>query len=91
MKTSGLRQKISTTVSPETHRYLKSLVKAGRAATIAEAVDMVVRRAKRAENRARLERDTAAYFANLPASVQREEARLETVLAQSADEVLFDE
>lgn len=91
MKTTIPRQKLSTTVSPETHQYLKNLVKAGRAGTIAEAVDLVVRRAQRAERRARLERDTAAYFANLPTRVQTEEARLEAALSQSADEVRFDE
>lgn len=85
------RQKLSTTVSLETQGYLESLVKSGRAATIAEAVDLVVRRAQRAERRARLERDTAAYFANLPAGALREEARIETALTQSADEVCFDE
>ena len=91
MKTTASRQKLSTTVSPVTHQYLEHLVRTGRAATIAEAVDLVVRRAQRAENRARLERDTAAYFANLPARVAEEEGRLEAALAQSVDEVRFDE
>lgn len=91
MKATVSRQKLSTTVSADTHRYLEHLVKTGRAGTIAEAVDWVVRRARRAENRARLERDTAAYFANLPAHVAKEEARLEAALSQSVDEVRFDE
>ena len=90
MKTTVSRQKLSTTVSPATHQYLEHLVKTGRAATIAEAVDLVVRRAQRAENRARLERDTAAYFANLPPHAAEEEGRLEAALAQSVDEVRFD-
>ena len=88
---AGSRQKLSTTVSPETQGYLRSLVKSGRAATIAEAVDLVVRRARRAERRARLERDTAAYFANLSASGRREEARIATALSQSTQRVSFDE
>lgn len=94
MKTSNRRnsrQKLSTTVSRETHQYLELLVKTGRAGTIAEAVDSVVRKAQRAENRARLAQDTAAYFAALPPNVADEEARLEGALSQSADEVLFDE
>lgn len=91
MKRTGTRQKLSTTVSRDTHQYLEHLVKKGRAGTIAEAVDLVVRRAQRAENRARLERDTAAYFAGLPANVSDEEARLEAALSQSVDEVCFDE
>ena len=91
MKIRVPRQKLSTTVSGDTHQYLESLVKTGRAGTIAEAVDLVVGRAKRAESRARLERDTAAYFANRSASVADEEAHLEIALSQSIDEVNFDE
>ena len=91
MKTASQRKKISTTVSPQTHRYLGSLVKSGRAATIAEAVDLIAERARRAEQRARLERDTAAYFAKRPARVENEEAGLEAALSQSADEVDFEE
>ena len=85
------RQKLSTTVSSETHRYLASLVRTGRANTFAEAVDLVVRRAQRAERRSRLERDTAAYFGKLPARAAHEEARLEAALSQSTGEVSFDE
>jgi hypothetical protein len=85
------RRKLSTTVSPETHRYLGELVKDGRAGTIAEAVDLVVRRAQRAEQRTRPERDTTAYFENMPAAAANEEARLAAALAQSVDEIRFDE
>lgn len=85
------RQKLSTTVSPATHRYLEHLVATGRVHTIAEAVDLVVKRARRAESRARLERDTAAYFASLPADAAGDEAQLEAALTQSVDEVRFDE
>ena len=91
MKRTVTRRKLSTTVSRDTHQYLEHLVKRGRAATIAEAVDWVVRRAQRAENRAKLERDTAAYFASLPATMAGEEARLEAALSESVDEVRFDE
>jgi hypothetical protein len=88
---NGRRQKLSTTVAPEAYAYLESLVKAGRAASLAEAVDGVIERARRAENRARLQRDTEAYFARLSGRAAREEARLEASLGQLADEVSFDE
>lgn len=90
MKTSVQRKKLSTTVSADTHRYLQNLVKSGRASTIAEAVDLVAERAQRIEQRARLERDTAAYFAGSPAPVRKQEARLEQALSDSVDEVSFE-
>ena len=90
-KLEVLRHKLSTTVSPGTQRYLEHLVTTGRAHTIAEAVDLVVKRARRAESRARLERDTAAYFARLSPDAAAEEIRLEDALSQSVDEVRFDE
>lgn len=91
MKIAVQRKKISTTVSPETHRYLGYLVKSGRAGTVAEAVDLIAERAQRAEQRARLEQDTAAYFANRPARVESDEARLEAALSRSVDEVSFED
>ena len=86
------RRKLSTTISPETHDYLEAMVRAGRAVTIAEAVDLAVARARarRAENRARLERDTSAYFEGLPARAAREEARLEEAFGQMIDEITFE-
>lgn len=90
-KREASRRKLSTTVSSATQKYLEHLVATGRAHTIAEAVDLVVNRAQRAENRARLERDTAAYFASLPADAAAEETRLEDALSQSVGEVRFDE
>lgn len=91
MKAALQRRKISTTVSPQTHRYLGQLVKSGRAATLAEAVDLLAARAQQAEQRIRLEQDTAAYFARLPRRAQTEEARLEAALASSVDEVNFED
>lgn len=90
MRTSMNRHKLSTTVSRETQSYLETLIASGRARTIAEAVDLAVARARRSERRALLERDTAAYFARLPAKKAAEESRLEAEVAQSADEVDFD-
>jgi hypothetical protein len=91
MKLTVPRKKLSTTVSDDTHRYLQTLVKSGRASTIAEAVDLVAEKVQRAEARARLERDTAAYFATSPAGVEKEEGRLERALSDSVDEVSFEE
>jgi hypothetical protein len=83
------RHKLSTTISKDTHTYLETLVETGRASSMAEAVDLVVARARRSENRARLERDTAAYFERLPEKEAAEESRLEADLGQVADEVDF--
>ena len=91
MKITVPRTKLSTTVSRATHQYLRSLVKSGRASTIAEAVDLVAERVQRLETRARLERDTAAYFAGSPAAAQKDEAQLEQALSDSVDEVSFEE
>ncbi len=60
------------------------------AANLAEAVDIVVKQARRIENRARLEQATAAYFAGLPADTVKDERDLGLALGQSADEVDFD-
>ncbi len=90
MRISTHRHKLSTTVSRDTHAYLETLVESGRAASIAEAVDLAVARARRADSRARLERDTAAYFEGLPARAAVEESRLGKALGRVADEVDFD-
>jgi hypothetical protein len=90
MRKRAHRLKLSTTVNPETHGYLKRLVRTGRAATVAEAIDQVVLRARRAEERDRLERDTAAYLQALSAPAAKEESRLESALAQMVDEIELD-
>jgi Arc/MetJ-type ribon-helix-helix transcriptional regulator len=78
---------LSTTVSEETHAFLHTLVGSGRAASIAEAVDIAVESAQRVENRARLERDTAAYFEGLSLKAAAQAARLGAALGQMADEI----
>jgi hypothetical protein len=84
------RRKISTTVAVETYAYLKRLVEAGEARNLAQALDVTLARLRRADNRARLELATAAYFQKLTAKGAREESRLEAALDQSADEIDFD-
>jgi hypothetical protein len=85
------RQKISTTIAPENAAFLKSLLKRGKAVTLAEAVDRAISVARRAEARERLEAATEAYFASLSPEALQEENRLGEALAQEADHVDFDE
>lgn len=84
------RKKLSTTVSAETHTYLSNLVRARRVRNMAEAVDVAVAGMRRAENRARLERDTAAYFEGLSPEALREEQSLGGALSRMASEIDFD-
>ncbi len=85
------RQKISTTIAPENGAFLRSLIKRGKASTLAEAVDRAVGVARRAEARARLETATEAYFASLSPEEQQEDSRLGEALAYEAGKVNFDE
>ena len=85
------RQKISTTVAPENGAFLKSLIRRGKAANMAEAMDRAVSIARRAENRARLEAATEAYFASLSPEERSEESRLSEALDYEASLVNFDE
>ena len=90
MRAADNRQKLSTTISAESYAYLQSLVESGRARSLAEAVDLAVTRVRKAANRARLELDTAAYFQALSKKAAGEEARLESLLGQLADEIDFE-
>ncbi len=83
------RRKLSTTISERSYKYLVTQVEKGRATTLAEAVDHIVERALRLENRQRLEADTVAYFRNLSQPDAAEENRLESALGQTVDEVNF--
>lgn len=85
------RLKISTTVALETHEYLAELVESGRAATMAEAIDQAVGRARSADSMELLARDTAAYFEGLSGAAAAEESKLEAAVAQMASKVNFDE
>lgn len=91
MASRSNRQKISTTIAPENGAFLKSLIRRGKASTLAEAVDRAVSVARRAEARARLEAATEAYFASLSPEEQEEERRLGEALAHEAGKVNFDE
>jgi hypothetical protein len=78
------RQKISTTIAPDTLDYLEKMVESGEAATLAKAIDIAVTRLRAAENRECLERDTAAYFEQMSDDESFEETRLAAALSQSA-------
>ena len=85
------RQKISTTVAPATIIYLEGLLDCGKAATLAEAIDIAVERLRTFENRERLATDTAAYFANQTEEEAAEEGRLEAALSQSSQSIDFEQ
>lgn len=95
-RTSGVaerapnRVKLSTTVAAENLAYLGALVSAGRTGSIAEAVDLAIARLRREENRARLERATAAYFEGLSADAHAEERDLARQLHASTAGLDFD-
>jgi hypothetical protein len=82
--------KLSTTVAAENFTFLESMVSSGGVCSIAEAVDLAIERLRRAENRARLEAATAAYFAGLRSEAEAEETALAGRLHASAESVDFD-
>ena len=84
------RTKLSTTIGNENYAYLRRLVTSGKAANVGEAVDRAIELARRAGNRARLERETAAYFGGLSRKAAAEEAALETALSDAAGDIDFD-
>jgi Arc/MetJ-type ribon-helix-helix transcriptional regulator len=85
------RQKISTTISPQTLEFLEQLVKSGEAHTMAEALDLAIARLLTFENRERLASDTDAYYANMTDAETTEERRLEAALAQTSQGIDFEQ
>jgi|SRR5579859_2740143 hypothetical protein len=84
------REKLSTTVSAETYQFLQEMVDHGEAANLAEAVDAIVGRMRRVENRRRLADATAKYFEQLPTKAQAEEQELGRDLSAAAGAIDFD-
>src|SRR6266852_3386093 len=84
------RPKISTTIAPETLGYIEKLISKGEAHTVADAIDLLVERLRSAENRERLEFDTAAYFDRLSPEAAGEESKLAAALAASTRGMDFD-
>jgi hypothetical protein len=85
------RKKLSTTIGANNFAYLHDMVKTGRAASVGEAVDKAVERARRLEYRATLERQTAAYFKGLTPKAAAEDADLEAALSAASQEIDFDQ
>jgi len=84
------RTKLSTTVSPETYQFLEQMISKGQATTMAEALDAVIIKVKRLENRKRLASATARYFEQLDSHTVDEERQLVTGLASAAGKVDVD-
>jgi hypothetical protein len=90
MPARNRRPKLSTTIAPENRAFLKSLIKRGKAANLAEAVDSLVTEARRAENRRRLDEATAAFYAALSGGALKAEQELELAVGSAASRVDFD-
>lgn len=90
MQARSNRRKISTTVAPETDTFLKSLIRQGKASSLADAVDRAVAVARRAESRRRLEAATAAYYASLSGKALAEEKKVELAAGSASSLVDFD-
>ena len=90
MSPRSRRPKISTTIAPENRAFLKSLIKRGKAANLAEAVDSLIEDARQAENRKRLDEATAAFYASLAGDALKHEQELELAVGSAASRVDFD-
>jgi hypothetical protein len=84
------REKLSTTVSAGTFQFLQEMVKRGNAANLAEAVDAVVDRIRRLENRRHLADATAKYFGELDPKVSDDENALAHDLSAASGAIDFD-
>ena len=85
------RSKLSTTVSPETLEFLEHKVATGEAASLAEAVDLVIRTVRQLENRQRLAAATARYFDELEPRAAAEENAIARDLASATKAIDFDQ
>ena len=85
------RKKLSTTIGAGNFAYLHSMVKAGRAESVGQAVDRAVEIARKLDNRATLECQTTAYFKGLPSKAAAEESDLEDALSAASQEMDFEQ
>jgi hypothetical protein len=83
------RKKVSTTISPESYAFLRALIRSRKAENL--ALDYVLDEMRRAENRARLEAATTAYYDSLTPEEIEEEDRLAASYASSAGDINLDE
>ena len=84
------RQKISTTIAPENQKFLRSLIRTGKASNLAEAVDRAVSIARQAAARSKIEEATIAYYASLSGRDLEHERELENAVGHSAALVNYD-
>ena len=91
MRSKTARHKISTTVSPETYVFLERMVKSGRAATLAEALDLVIHKLRKLDNRRRLADATTHYFQELDAKAATEETALAEDIVAATGALDFDQ
>lgn len=84
------RPKLSTTIAPENQEFLRSLIKRGKAANLAEAVDRVLTFARRAAARKKIDEATTAYYASLSGEALKDEQALEEAVGYAASQVDFD-
>ncbi|HEY1423864.1 MAG TPA: hypothetical protein VGF20_10455 [Candidatus Acidoferrum sp.] len=87
MPARSKRRKISTTISSTSEEFLKSLVRRGKASSMAEAVDHAVEIARRTDSRRRLEAATAAYYDSLSGKDLKAEQKLEHAVASAAKSI----
>jgi hypothetical protein len=85
------RKKLSTTIGANSFAYLHRMVKEGKAESVGQAVDKAVEIARKLDNRATLERQTAVYFSGLTPKAAAEETHLEDALSAASQEMDFDQ
>ncbi|HET6841424.1 MAG TPA: hypothetical protein VFK06_07020 [Candidatus Angelobacter sp.] len=85
------RAKLSTTVAPETYEFLEQMVERGQAATLAEALDIAIRRVRQLENRKRLADATTRYFEQSGPHIMAEENALAKEMMSAAKTIDFDQ
>ena len=85
------RAKLSTTVASETYEFLEQMVKRGQAATLAEALDIIITKVRRLENRKNLAQATTRYFDELDSDSIREENALAHDMVSAAKNIDFDQ
>lgn len=85
------RKKLSTTISPEGYAFLRTLIRSGRAANLAEAMDLVLEEIRRAENRRKLEEATTRYYDEASQEAIDEENSLAAVFSATSGEIKVDD
>jgi hypothetical protein len=85
------RKKLSTTISPEGYAFLRALIRSKKAENLAQALDYVLDEVRRADNRARLEAATTAYYDSLTPEEIEEDNRIVASFASTAGKINLDE